>query len=177
MYKCWGFLIVLLVLQLLPSSTVRRRCYRSRGRRGGRGRKGASGCDTMVSEIFYKTLTTGAVIGIDTFCKQQFQQYQHSIADCILVIWTPKVYKGACAVCFNPLPEIPPQRAKLYSLMFRVRFLCNELFVQLDYVFEVKVLFVRMPWCGQVVRAHCWADKRVCAACCTRLVPLPCVVC
>ena len=88
----------------------------------------------------------------------------------------PKVNKGACAVCFNLLPEIPPQRAKLYSLMFRVRFLRNELFVQLDYVFEVKVFFVHTPWCGQVVHAHCWADKRVCAAGYTGLVPLPCVV-
>ena len=60
-----------------------------------------------------------------------------------------KVHKGACGVCSNPLPEIPPQRAKLY----------------------------RMPCCEQVVHTHCWADKRVCAACCTGLVPLPCVVC
>ena len=101
----------------------------------------------------------GAVIGIDTFlqavCKETFPVQMlgcpHSIADCISVIWTlaAKVHKGACGICSNPLPELPPRRAKLYH----------------------------MPCCEQVVHAHCWADKRVYAACCTGLVPLPCVVC
>ena len=107
------------------------------------------------------------MLGVDTFlqavCKEtlipvQMLDNSNSIRDVRTRLRTAyrlsehlaaKVHKGACGTCSNPLPEIPPRRAKLY----------------------------RMPCCEQVVHAHCWADKRVCAACCTGLVPLPCVVC
>ena len=60
-----------------------------------------------------------------------------------------EVHIGTCGVCSQALREIPPQRAELYN----------------------------MPCCKQTVHARCWDDKRVCAACSTRLFPLPCIVC
>ena len=107
----------------------------------------------------------GAVIGIDTclqaVCKETIpvvlSNCSKSIRDICTPLWTAyrlskhlaaKVHKGACGVFSNPLPEIHHK--------------------ELNYITCHAV----NKWC-----MHIAGLTRVCAACCTGLVPLPCAVC
>ena len=107
----------------------------------------------------------GAVIGIDTclqaVCKETIlvvlSNCSESIRDVCTRLWTAyrlsehlaaKVHKGACGVFSNPLPEIHHKELNCIT--------CHAV----------------NKWC-----MHIAGLTRVCAACCTGLVPLPCAVC